>query len=111
MEQDNFTVLENKANAIGRNTVMYRKIRGLKVQEVAERLGMKESSFIPQYECGEGAITVDLIQQVAEVFNGDPLMLLSVSPNNLFEMIVTRQLLFMDTPIINPQMNIILNSC
>lgn len=82
MEQENFTVLENKA--IGRNISMYRKIRGLKASDVAERLGMKEASYT-RYERGESSITVDLIQQVAEVLKVDPLMMMSVSPSNFIE--------------------------
>jgi transcriptional regulator with XRE-family HTH domain len=82
MEQDNFTVLENKA--IGRNISMYRKIRGMKASDVAERLGMKEASYT-RYERGEASITVDIIQQVAEVLKVDPLMMLSVSPSNFIE--------------------------
>jgi transcriptional regulator with XRE-family HTH domain len=82
MEQDNFTVLENKA--IGRNISLYRKIRGLKASDIAERLGMKESSYT-RYERGEGAITVDMVQQLAEVLNIDPLHLLSVHPNTIIE--------------------------
>lgn len=82
MEQDNFTVLENKA--IGRNISMYRKIRGMKAAEVAERLGLKEASYT-RYERGESSITVDLIQQVAEILKVDPLMMMSVSPNNFIE--------------------------
>ena len=82
MEQDKFTVLENKT--IGRNISMYRKIRGMKALDVAEQLGMKEASYT-RYERGEGVITVDLVQQVAEVLNVDPLMLLSVSPTNFIE--------------------------
>lgn len=83
MEQDhNFTVLENKA--IGRNISMYRKIKGLKAVELAEKLGLKESSYT-RYERGEGPITVDLIQQIAEVLNVDPLLLLSVPPSNFIE--------------------------
>ena len=82
MEQDNFTVLENKA--IGRNISMYRKIRGMKALDVAERLGIKEASYT-RYERGEASITVDLIQQVAEILKVDPLMMLSVSPSNFIE--------------------------
>jgi len=82
MEQENFTVLENKT--IGRNIGMYRKIRGMKALDVAERLGLKESSYT-RYERGEGQITVDLIQQISEVLNVDPMMLLSVSPTNFIE--------------------------
>lgn len=82
MEQENFTVLENKA--IGRNISMYRKIRGLKAADVADQLGMKEASYT-RYERGEASITVDIIQQVAEILKVDPLMMLSVSPSNFIE--------------------------
>jgi len=82
MEQENFTVLENKT--IGRNISMYRKIRGMKAFDVAERLGMKEASYT-RYERGEGAITIDFVQQVAEVLSIDPITLLSVSPTNFIE--------------------------
>lgn len=84
MEQDNhnFTVLENKA--IGRNMAIYRKIKGLKALDVAEKLGMKEASYT-RYERGEGAITVDLVQQVAEILSVDPLMLISVPASNFIE--------------------------
>lgn len=82
MEQENFTVLENKA--IGRNISMYRKIRGMKAADVAERLGMKEASYT-RYERGETSITIDIIQQVAEILKVDPLMMLAVSPSNFIE--------------------------
>jgi transcriptional regulator with XRE-family HTH domain len=82
MEQENFTVLENKA--IGRNISMYRKIRGMKASDVAERLGMKEASYT-KYERGETSITVDVIQKVAEILKVDPLMMMSVSPSNFIE--------------------------
>lgn len=83
MEQDNgFTVLENKT--IGKNISMYRKIRGIKATDMAERLGMKEAAYT-RYERGDGAITIDLIHQVAGVLNIDPLMLVSLSPNNFLE--------------------------
>jgi transcriptional regulator with XRE-family HTH domain len=82
MEQENFTVLENKV--IGKNISVYRKIRGLKASDVAEQLGLKESSYT-RYERGEAAITIDIIQQIAEIFKVDPLMLLSVHPSNFIE--------------------------
>lgn len=82
MEQDNFTVLENKA--IGRNIYLYRKIRGLKAADMAERLGMKESSYT-RYERGEGQLTVELIQQAAETLNVDPIVLMTVAPGNFLE--------------------------
>lgn len=82
MEQDNFTVLENKA--IGRNISIYRKMRGMKASEVAESLGMKESTYT-RYERGEAEITVNIIRQVAETLKVDPLMILSVTPSNFIE--------------------------
>jgi transcriptional regulator with XRE-family HTH domain len=82
MEEHEFTALENKT--IGRNMSLYRKIRGIKAMEVAEGLGLKEASYT-RYERGEAAITVDIIQKVAEILKVDPLMLLSVSPANFIE--------------------------
>ncbi|MGV8135193.1 MAG: helix-turn-helix domain-containing protein [Mangrovibacterium sp.] len=82
MEEQEFTVLENKT--IGRNIALYRKIRGMKAFEVAEGLGLKEASYT-RYERGEGAITVDLIQKVAEILKVDPLTLLSVSPGTIVD--------------------------
>jgi len=81
-EDQNFTVLENAA--IGRNISMYRKIKGLKAFDLAEQLGMKESTYT-RYERGEGAITVDMVRKVAEILKIDPLNLLSVHPNTLIE--------------------------
>jgi len=83
MDQENFTVLENKA--IGRNIAVYRKIRGLKAFDVAEKLGMKEASYT-RYERGEAAINVDLIQQVAEILKVDPITMLSVHPSIFIEL-------------------------
>ena len=82
MEENGFTVLENKT--IGRNMALYRKIRGMKALEIAEGLGLKEASYT-RYERGEAAITVDIVQKVAEVLKVDPLMLLSVSPSTFIE--------------------------
>ena len=63
---------------------LYRKIRGMKALEIAEGLGLKEASYT-RYERGEAAITVDIVQKVAEVLKVDPLMLLSVSPCTFIE--------------------------
>jgi len=76
------SILESKA--IGRNISLYRKIRGVKASEIAEKIGISESAYT-RYERGEGQITVDLIQQISEVLNVDPIMLLSVSPTNFIE--------------------------
>lgn len=82
MEEHEFTVLENKT--IGRNIALYRKIRGMKAFEVAEGLGLKEASYT-RYERGEAAITVDIVQKVAEILRVDPLTLISVSPSTFIE--------------------------
>lgn len=82
MEENEFTVLENKT--IGRNMALYRKIRGVKALEVADRLGLKEASYT-RYERGEAAITVDIVQKVAEILKVDPLMLISVQPSTFIE--------------------------
>lgn len=82
MEQENFTVLENKA--IGRNISMYRKIRGMKAADLAERLGMKEPSYT-RYERGETSITIDIVQQIAEALKVDPLMLISTPPSSFLD--------------------------
>jgi transcriptional regulator with XRE-family HTH domain len=82
MEEQEFTVLENKT--IGRNMALYRKIRGMKAFEVAEGLGLKEASYT-RYERGEVAITVPLIQKVAEILKVDPLNLIAVPPGMLIK--------------------------
>jgi transcriptional regulator with XRE-family HTH domain len=82
MEENGFTVLENKT--IGRNMSLYRKIRGVKAMEVAEGLGIKEAAYT-RYERGEAAITVDIIQKVAEIIKVDPMMMMSVSPSSFIE--------------------------
>ncbi len=79
---NNFNVLDNKA--IGRNIALYRKIRGLKAVDVAQKLGIGESSY-SRYERGDGALTVDLIQQIAQILNVDPLNLIAVHPSNFIE--------------------------
>ena len=82
-EQENsFTVLENKT--IGRNLSLYRKIRGIKAADMAERLGLKESSYT-RYERGETALTIDFVQKASEVLKIDPLTMLSISPGSYLE--------------------------
>lgn len=80
--ENDFTKLENKT--IGRNISMYRKIRGIKALDIAQRLGLKEAAY-SKYERGETAITVDFIQKVAEVVNIDPIQLMTVSPGHMIE--------------------------
>jgi transcriptional regulator with XRE-family HTH domain len=82
MEENGFTVLENKT--IGHNMSLYRKIRGIKAMEVAEGLGIKEAAYT-RYERGEAAITVDIVQKVAEILKVDPLTLLSVAPGSILD--------------------------
>lgn len=76
-QENNFTLMEN--GAIGRNISLYRKIRGVKAAEVAERLGLKEAAYT-RYERGEGAITIKMVRQIAEVLDVDPLQLISAPP-------------------------------
>jgi transcriptional regulator with XRE-family HTH domain len=78
MEQENnFVLLEN--SAIGRNISLYRKMRGVKAIEVAEKLGLKEAAYT-RYERGEGNITIKMVRQISEVLNVDPLQLVSTTP-------------------------------
>jgi transcriptional regulator with XRE-family HTH domain len=81
-ESSHFTVLENKT--IGRNLLLFRKLRDKKALEVADYIGIGESAYT-KYERGESKITIDLIQKVAEFLKVDPLMLLSVQPGHLIE--------------------------
>jgi transcriptional regulator with XRE-family HTH domain len=80
--ENQFTVLENKT--IGRNIAMYRKIRGVKATQVAEKLGLKESAYT-RYERGEVAITVEMVQRVAELLKVDPLNLLTTPAGSFIE--------------------------
>ncbi len=80
MEQEK--ILDNRA--IGGNISMYRKIRGFKASDIAERLGISESSYT-RYERGETSITVDLVKQIAGELNVDPVTLLSIHPSNFID--------------------------
>jgi len=82
MEQDQFTVLENKT--IGRNISMFRKVRERKAAEVAESIGISETAYT-KYERGETQITIEFLQKVANELKVDPLTLISSSPNNIVE--------------------------
>ena len=81
-ENSHFTVLENKT--IGRNLLLFRKLRDKKALEVADYIGIGESAYT-KYERGESKITIDLIQKVAEFLEVDPLILLSVQPAHFIE--------------------------
>ena len=83
MEQENhFTLLEN--NAIGRNISMHRRMRGVKAIEVAEKLGLKEAAYT-RYERGEGALTIKMVKQIAEVLKVDPLNLIALPPGSVID--------------------------
>lgn len=81
-DSESFTVLENEA--IGRNISMFRKIRGIKAFDMAERLGIKEATYT-KYERGETKITIDFVQKVAEELKVDPFKLLMTSPQNVVQ--------------------------
>src|SRR5258705_7832116 len=81
-ENKTFTVLENKA--IGKNIYMYRKLLDLKASDIAKQLGLKEASYT-KYERGETQITIEFVQKVAQIFNLDPLQILTSSPSNFIE--------------------------
>lgn len=81
-ENESFTVLENEA--IGRNISMFRKVRGIKAFDMAERLGMKEATYT-KYERGETKITIDFVRKVAEELKVNPIKLLSVTPGSIIE--------------------------
>jgi transcriptional regulator with XRE-family HTH domain len=81
-DNESFTVLENEA--IGRNISMFRKIRGIKAFDMADRLGIKEATYT-KYERGETKITIDFVQKVAEELKVDPLQILTTTPNNFIE--------------------------
>jgi transcriptional regulator with XRE-family HTH domain len=83
MEQENnFTLMEN--SAIGHNISLYRKMRGVKAAELAEKLGLKEAAYT-RYERGEGAITIKMVRQIAEILKVDPLHLIALPPGSLTE--------------------------
>ncbi len=79
---DSFTVLENEA--IGRNISMFRKVRGIKAFDMAERLGMKEATYT-KYERGETKITIDFLNGVAKELKVDPVQILTASPQNIVQ--------------------------
>jgi transcriptional regulator with XRE-family HTH domain len=83
MEQENsFTLMEK--SAIGRNISLYRKMRGVKAWEVAEKLGIKEAAYT-RYERGEGSITIEMVRQVGEALKVDPLHLIASPHGSLME--------------------------
>ncbi|MBT0812982.1 helix-turn-helix transcriptional regulator [Litoribacter ruber] len=90
-EDTNFTVLENKN--IGRNFSTFRKLRDKKAVEVADYLGIKEATYT-KYERGESKITVDLIQQVAEFLNVDPLQIIASQPGHVIEHLTNSNVAF-----------------
>jgi transcriptional regulator with XRE-family HTH domain len=81
-ENESFTVLENEA--IGRNISMFRKVRGIKAFDMAERLGMKEATYT-KYERGETKITIDFLNDVSKELKVDPIQILTSSPGNYID--------------------------
>jgi transcriptional regulator with XRE-family HTH domain len=81
-ENESFTVLENEA--IGRNISMFRKVRGIKALDMAERLGMKEATYT-KYERGETKITIDFLNSVSKELKVDPIQILTSSPGNYID--------------------------
>lgn len=81
-DYDTFLELDNKK--IGHKIYLQRKIAGLKAFDVADRLGIKEAAYT-KYERGETKITVEFVKKVAEIFEIDPLILLSSSDVNYFD--------------------------
>jgi len=80
--KESFTLLKN--STIGENISMYRKIRGIKAVEIAEKLGLKEAAYT-RYERGEGALTIDMVQKIAEILKIDPVQLITTSPANFID--------------------------
>jgi transcriptional regulator with XRE-family HTH domain len=79
---NHFVVLEN--SAIGHNIAMYRRIRGMKALEMAQRLGLKEAAYT-RYERGEVAITIGMVQQVADLLKMDPIHLLVTPAGSMID--------------------------
>jgi transcriptional regulator with XRE-family HTH domain len=77
-----FTKLEN--STIGRNIATYRRIRDMKAADMAQQLGMKEAAY-SKYERGETALTIPMIQKIADIIRIDPIQLMTVSPGHLIE--------------------------
>jgi len=85
MKTEDFdSILELDNKKVGHRIYIHRKIAGLKAFDVAEQLGMKEAAYT-KYERGETKITVEFIQRVAEIFQIDPLQLLSSTPSAFFD--------------------------
>ncbi len=71
---------------VGQNIAKFRKLKDLKAYDVAEQLGMKETTYT-KYERGETAITIDFIQKVAEILEVNPLAIISATPGNFLHSI------------------------
>lgn len=74
--------IENKK--VGRNLQKFRMLRDMKAADLAERIGMKETTY-STYERGESKITIDFLQKVATALNVDPIAILATSPDNFIE--------------------------
>lgn len=85
-----FLELDNKK--IGHKIYIQRKIAGLKAFDVAEQLGIKEAAYT-KYERGETKITIDFVKNIAMIFNIDPLLLLSTTPDTFYSQITNSTIL------------------
>jgi len=72
--------------SVGQNIAKFRKLKDLKASDVAKRLGLTEASYT-KYERGETAISIDFVQKVAEIFEVNPLAIISASPGNFLQSI------------------------
>jgi transcriptional regulator with XRE-family HTH domain len=82
MDSENLSILDTKT--IGKNISLYRKIKGVKAAEIAERLGITESSYT-RLERAETELTIQTLRQIADILKIDPLTLLSVNPGSFLE--------------------------
>jgi len=75
------TLLDDKK--IADNIRFYRRARGFKAYEIAEKLGITESAYT-RYERCEGALTIAQLRRIADALLVNPLELLSVPVQNYF---------------------------
>lgn len=69
---------------VGKNISKFRKLRDMKASEIAGRLNLSEAAYT-KYEHRETAITIDILRQIGEILNIDPVQIIATSPSNFFE--------------------------
>lgn len=62
--------------AIGEELRRLRKIKGLSLEEVAERLGYKSKNTVSRIELGETQITVEDLERYATILDADYISIL-----------------------------------